>query len=65
MSIKDICIRMLIDREIKGVYWASPDTDGGMWREVPYGSESGAQGDSICLEDIPLEIWSTVWVEFG
>lgn len=64
INIRDIHIRMLLDREIKGVYWASPDTDGGMMRELTYESEIGVQGNMICLSNISLTVWSTVWVDF-
>ncbi len=62
--IDDIKIHILLDRKIKGVYYASPDFDGGRRKEVAYLCSEGEQGIYLELSDVTLMIWSTIWIDY-
>ena len=64
IAIEDIGIRVLLDRRIRNVFWASPDTDGGMPKSLDYSVEMGAQGKYLCLKNQRVEVWSTIWIDF-
>ena len=64
IKVDDIAIRVLIDRKIRDVFWASPDEDGGMQRGIDFTIEKGAQGNYLCLTGQKVAIWSTIWIDF-
>lgn len=64
IAIEDIGIRVLLDRRIRNVFWASPDTDGGMPKKLDFSVETGAQGKYLCLKNQRVEVWSTIWIDF-
>lgn len=64
IKVDDIAIRVLIDRRIRNVFWASPDEDGGMQRGIDFTIEKGAQGNYLCLTGQKVAIWSTIWIDF-
>jgi dextranase len=64
IEIDDIVIQILLDRKIKGIYFASPDFNDGRKTALSYRCEIGEQGNYLYLSDIRLQIWSTVWIDY-
>jgi dextranase len=62
-SVEDITLRIRLDREITGVYTASPDNASAAAEAVPFTFTTGAVGRVYTVWLPGLTVWSLVWIE--
>ncbi|GKX31592.1 hypothetical protein SH1V18_40720 [Vallitalea longa] len=62
-EIEGIQIKALIDEQVMGVYYASPDNESISSVEVEYTTESLERGNYICFEVPKLEFWGMVYIK--
>jgi dextranase len=60
---EDIKMEVQIDKEVKGVYFLSPDMDHGKLQEICYEKINSDRGWKIQFMVPKLEIWSNIWVD--
>lgn len=62
-EIEGIQIKALIDEQVIGVYYASPDNESISSVELEYTTESLERGNYICFEVPKLEFWGMVYIK--
>lgn len=63
-AIKDIELTMLTCHEIKAVYAASPDIDGGKAVKLSFEYVESDQGNKIKVNIPELKVWNLVYIEY-
>lgn len=61
--VKDIKVRMQIDGEVEGVFFASPDFSMGRASNVNYHVEDGYRGKVLVIDIPEIDIWGVLSVE--
>ncbi|WP_058303889.1 glycoside hydrolase family 66 protein [Gorillibacterium timonense] len=56
---------VLMEREIAGLYWASPDTEGGAPQELPFEKVPHDQGEAAQFTVPCLDIWTMLYVKWA
>lgn len=62
-KIKGIQVKALVDEEVLGVYYASPDNSSLNSIELEYTVESMDRGQYICFEVPEVEFWGMVYIK--
>lgn len=62
-QVDGICLRLRLDRPVRGIYCASPDGESLEARPLPFSYEVTEQGRIYSAELSGLTFWKTVWVE--
>ncbi|MGB8450715.1 MAG: glycoside hydrolase family 66 protein [Anaerocolumna sp.] len=61
---KDFRLQVQVDKEIKGIYYISPDFCQGKAQELTYEAVKTDRGWAIQFSVPKLEFWSSVWMDF-
>lgn len=62
-EIRSIQMDLLMDAEIKGVYYATPDESNIAANKIDYTIEEKENGQHILFEVPALKIWDVIWIE--
>jgi dextranase len=62
-EIHGIQMDLLMDAEIKGVYYATPDESNIAANKIDYSIEEKENGQHILFEVPSLKIWDVIWIE--
>lgn len=60
---KDILCTYIINEEVEGVYFASPDIENGITKQLPFNIVSHSQGNAIEFIIPQINIWSMVYIK--
>jgi len=65
MRLTDIPVRILLEKEVLGVYAASPDADCGRPRALPFRVTDSLRGMTLETAVPSLDVWTVLWVDLA
>lgn len=63
-TVNELFVEALVDYEVKGVYAASPDWNGGRPCDIMYTLKQTERGQAVCFTIPSLKVWTSVWIEY-